>query len=96
MQDPGSVAADDGVGAKALLLMVWSLKTTGAFAGGQAYSIVSILDAMSVIKPEISTVAFGVSASTATLLLVGTRCRCFCGRLNAAPAVQEAIRRGLM
>ncbi|KAK9862625.1 hypothetical protein WJX84_002874 [Apatococcus fuscideae] len=43
-------------------------------SGGQSYSVVSILDAMSVIKPDISTVAFGVAASTATLLLAaGTK-----------------------
>ena len=39
-------------------------------AGGQAYSIISILDTMEVIKPDIATIAFGQCASTATLLLV--------------------------
>ena len=43
-------------------------------AGGQAYSIISILDTMEVIKPDIATIAFGQCASTATLLLVRARC----------------------
>lgn len=41
-----------------------------AAAGGQAYSIMAILDAMDAVKPDISTIAIGLCASTATLLLV--------------------------
>ena len=41
-------------------------------AGGQPYSIVSILDTMDVIKPDIATIAMGQCASTATLLLVSS------------------------
>ena len=39
-------------------------------AGGSPYATIAILDMMDVIKCDISTVAFGMCASTATLLLV--------------------------
>ncbi|KAK9845878.1 hypothetical protein WJX81_004977 [Elliptochloris bilobata] len=42
--------------------------------GGQAYSIMAILDAIDAVKPDICTIAFGLCASTATLLLAaGTK-----------------------
>lgn len=39
-------------------------------AGGSPYATIAILDMMDAIKCDISTVAFGMCASTATLLLV--------------------------
>ena len=39
-------------------------------AGGSPYYVVSILDMMAAIKPKISTTALGLTASSATLLLV--------------------------
>lgn len=42
--------------------------------GGQAYSIISILDTLGAIKPDVVTIALGQCASTATLLLAaGTK-----------------------
>lgn len=38
--------------------------------GGSPYATIAILDVMDAIKCDISTVAFGMCASTATLLLV--------------------------
>lgn len=39
-------------------------------AGGQAYSVIAILDTIEAIKPDVVTIALGQCASTATLLLV--------------------------
>lgn len=39
-------------------------------AGGSPYATIAILDVMDAIKCDVSTVAFGMCASTATLLLV--------------------------
>ena len=38
--------------------------------GGQPYSVISILDTIEAIKPDVCTIALGQCASTATLLLV--------------------------
>ena len=38
--------------------------------GGSPYATIAILDVMNAIKCDVSTVAFGMCASTATLLLV--------------------------
>ena len=53
-----------------LTCLCWSPGERMRAAGGQAYSVMAILDAMDAIKPNISTIAFGLCASTATLLLV--------------------------
>ena len=45
-------------------------RTFGLIAGGSPYSVIAILDTLKTIKPEVSTIAFGQSLSTATLLLV--------------------------
>ncbi|KAK9803188.1 hypothetical protein WJX72_011868 [[Myrmecia] bisecta] len=37
--------------------------------GGTPYAVISILDTIEAIKPDVSTIAFGQAASTATLLL---------------------------
>lgn len=46
--------------------------------GGSPYAVVAILDTMKTLKVDVSTIAFGQSASTATLLLAagtkGKRC----------------------
>ena len=42
--------------------------------GGSPYYVVIILDMMQAIKPDISTVALGITASSATLLLVRQPC----------------------
>ena len=42
----------------------------GLHAGGSPYSVIAILDTLKTIKPDVSTIAFGQSLSTATLLLV--------------------------
>ena len=39
-------------------------------AGGSPYAVVAILDTIKTLKVDVSTIAFGQSASTATLLLV--------------------------
>ena len=39
-------------------------------AGGSPYAVIAILDTLKTIKPDVSTIAFGQSLSTATLLLV--------------------------
>ena len=39
-------------------------------AGGSPYSVIAILDTLKTVKPDVSTIAFGQSLSTATLLLV--------------------------
>lgn len=44
------------------------------FSGGSPYATVAILDIMEAIKCDVSTVAFGMVASTATLLLVSLPC----------------------
>ena len=67
-------------------------------AGGSPYATIAILDIMDAIKCDISTVAFGMCASTATLLLVRTgmyqqlvptrsRTRFFLFVLQSTPAV---------
>ncbi len=43
---------------------------SGLHAGGSPYSVIAILDTLQTIKPDVSTIAFGQSLSTATLLLV--------------------------
>ena len=39
-------------------------------AGGSPYAVIAILDTIAAIKPNVATVAFGLVASTATVLLV--------------------------
>ena len=43
---------------------------TMLIAGGSPYAVIAILDTIAVIKPNVATVAFGLVASTATVLLV--------------------------
>jgi len=75
----------------------WSLLS--APAGGQAYSINAILDTIEAVQPDVSTIAIGLCASTATLLLVrspAAACRhSACNRFRAgrhghARPVQDA------
>ena len=44
----------------------WTMLT----AGGSPYAVIAILDTIAAIKPNVATVAFGLVASTATVLLV--------------------------
>lgn len=37
--------------------------------GGQSYSVIALLDTIEAIKPDVTTIALGLCASTATLLL---------------------------
>ncbi len=48
----------------------WQMRSRCCNAGGSPYATIAILDMMDAIKCDISTVAFGMCASTATLLLV--------------------------
>ena len=48
----------------------WQMQSRCCNAGGSPYATIAILDMMDAIKCDISTVAFGMCASTATLLLV--------------------------
>ncbi len=41
--------------------------------GGSPYAVIAILDTIAAIKPNVATVAFGLVASTATVLLVSCR-----------------------
>ena len=38
-------------------------------AGGQSYSVIALLDTIEAIKPDVTTIALGLCASTATVLL---------------------------
>ena len=44
-------------------------KLVSLAAGGQSYSVIALLDTIEAIKPDICTIALGLCASTATVLL---------------------------
>ena len=45
------------------------LKLVSMVAGGQSYSVIALLDTIEAIKPDVCTIALGLCASTATVLL---------------------------
>ena len=53
----------------ALIGEVGSLEDVCLVAGGQSYSVIALLDTIEAIKPDVCTIALGLCASTATVLL---------------------------